>query len=133
MISAGGRLDSIDGTVNSSHGLPTFAVSLALLDADGTALAIIHAARLGERHFATGGQGAHLNGSRISRSASDALRECVVCLDDYAPGANFIPERVATHSTPVPEVMRICTAGSAASDLAWITDSRASGCYSDAE
>lgn len=40
--------DPLDGTTNYVAGLPMFAVSLACLDAEGTALGIVHAPALGE-------------------------------------------------------------------------------------
>jgi myo-inositol-1(or 4)-monophosphatase len=60
--------DPLDGTVNFVHGHPFVCVSLALVDEEGPAVAVVHAPFLREVYHATRGGGAFLNGSRISVS-----------------------------------------------------------------
>lgn len=117
-------LDPIDGTVNFSRGLPTFAISLALLEGSHAIIAITDAPRLDERYHAVLGRGATLNGLPIVARDTQGLNSSIVCLDDYSPGAKHVPERAAIYAAVSPEVMRVRTTGSAALDMAWLAAGR---------
>lgn len=54
-------IDPLDGTVNYVHGHPFACVSVALVDADGPAVGVVHAPFLGEVFHAVRGRGAFLN------------------------------------------------------------------------
>lgn len=117
-------LDPIDGTVNFSRGLPTFAISLTLIDSASAVLALADSPRLRERYMATRGGGGSLNGSPLVASSPDSIGESLVCLDDFAPGGKFVAERAALYTALSPKVMRIRSTGSAALDLAWLAAGR---------
>lgn len=117
-------LDPVDGTVNFSRGLPTFAMSLALLDGASAVVAVTDAPRLDERYNAVLGAGSTLNGRPIRARTSTGIDASIVCLDDYAPGARHIPERAAIYAALAPNVLRVRTTGSAALDLAWLAAGR---------
>ena len=79
-------LDPIDGTANLVHGLPLYAVSLALVQTICPLLGIIDVPMLGQRYWAARNQGAWLDGERIHVSRRDRLADAMVTLGDYAVG-----------------------------------------------
>jgi fructose-1,6-bisphosphatase/inositol monophosphatase family enzyme len=70
-------LDPVDGSTNASRGLPWFATSVCVLDADGPAAALVVNQATGERFDAVRGEGARRNGEPTAptgcRSFGDAL------------------------------------------------------------
>jgi myo-inositol-1(or 4)-monophosphatase len=71
-------VDPLDGTVNYVHGLPSFAVSVAL-QCEGKVLAgVVFDPLLGECYAATAGGGATLNGKSITPSSCTSLGPALV-------------------------------------------------------
>jgi len=64
-------VDPIDGTVNFAHGLPFFAVSIALEDAGAPVVGVVNAPALGWKHYGSLGGGAFSEGGplRVSKVA----------------------------------------------------------------
>ncbi len=62
-------VDPLDGTVNYSHGLPHYSISIGLRHRGQALLGVVHAPSLRETYTAEAGQGARLNGHpiRVSR------------------------------------------------------------------
>jgi myo-inositol-1(or 4)-monophosphatase len=59
-------VDPIDGSTNFFRGLPVFAVSIAFRDASGLRLGVVYDPCRDELFSARSGDGAHLNGKRIT-------------------------------------------------------------------
>jgi myo-inositol-1(or 4)-monophosphatase len=66
-------VDPLDGTVNFSHGLPLFAVSIGLQAAGEPTLGVVHAPAVGWTFVGGPGHGATRNGAVIAPSATAAL------------------------------------------------------------
>ena len=66
-------VDPLDGTVNFSHGLPLFSVSIGLQLPGGPALGVVHAPAVGWTFVGAPGHGATRNGRPIAPSATAAL------------------------------------------------------------
>ena len=66
-------VDPLDGTTNFAHGLPTFAVSIALEDAGVPVIGVVYDPMRDELFVARKGGGATLNGMPIVVSAVDQL------------------------------------------------------------
>jgi myo-inositol-1(or 4)-monophosphatase len=64
-------VDPLDGTTNYAHGLPIFAVSIALERAGEVVLGVVHDPMRGETYVAERGGGATLNGEPIRVSDID--------------------------------------------------------------
>jgi myo-inositol-1(or 4)-monophosphatase len=64
-------VDPLDGTTNYAHGLPIFAVSIALERAGEVVLGVVHDPMRGETYVAERGGGAALNGEPIRVSDTD--------------------------------------------------------------
>ncbi len=71
-------VDPLDGTTNYAHGIPVFAVSIAL-EVDGrTRLGVAYDPNLDECFVAARGGGAWLNGERLSVSETPTLNESLL-------------------------------------------------------
>lgn len=67
-------IDPIDGTANMVHGLPTWAISLGLLQAGRPVAGVVHLPVMGETYAATAGGGAAMNGRPIRAADLERLR-----------------------------------------------------------
>lgn len=74
-------LDPIDGTRNFANGVPHFAVNLALVKSPDVLLGLTYDPVRDELFHAEAGQGATLNGERISVSSTESLEMSVLGFD----------------------------------------------------
>ena len=124
-------LDPIDGTANLVHGLPLYAVSLALVQDDCPLLGIIDVPMLGQRYSAVKDQGSRLNGEHIHVSGGDRLADAMVTVGDYAVGDNADSKnrlRLDVTAQLARQVLRVRMLGSAAIDLAWLAEGKTDAC-----
>ena len=119
--------DPLDGTTNFIHGIPVFAVSVALEDREGLVAGAIHDPLRDETFHAHRGGGARLNGKTIRCSDPAGSHDAVI-----ATGFPFRDlSRLATYLEALESFIR-CTAGirragSAAIDLAYTACGRYDG------
>ncbi|MGH3737108.1 MAG: inositol monophosphatase family protein [Micromonosporaceae bacterium] len=83
-------LDPVDGTANLVHGLPLFAVSLALVDGKRPVFGVIDLPLLGSRYAAVEGQGARVDGQPIQVSNTANLTDAIVTIGAGAQKKNDI-------------------------------------------
>jgi myo-inositol-1(or 4)-monophosphatase len=120
-------IDPLDGTTNYLHGLPQFAVSIALQQKDKLEHAVVYNPWSQELYTASRGQGAQLDGRRIRVSKARTLDGSLIGsgfpfrqnqnLDVYLPMMRHVMENTAG----------IRRAGSAALDLAYVAAGRLDG------
>jgi myo-inositol-1(or 4)-monophosphatase len=129
--SANGRtwiVDPLDGTVNFLYGLRTWAVSIALEDAEGLAAGVIYNPVDGECFSAARGQGAALNGTPIHANGCTELSSALV-----STGFSYEAEQRARQAhillELLPRVRDIRRAGGAALDLAYVAAGRVDAFY----
>src|SRR5690625_3342157 len=133
-------IDPLDGTTNFLHGLPHYAVSIALiahagaritgdqtLNQDTPVIAVVYDPVREEMYTAMYGVGAWLNNTRIQCSPTESLSESLVATGfpfrDFSFEDRYAPIlRDAMHQTR--GVRRF---GSAALDLAWVACGRFDG------
>jgi myo-inositol-1(or 4)-monophosphatase len=124
-------LDPIDGTVNFLHGFPLCAVSLSLCDANTVVAAVIDPPFMGSQYTALLGQGAYADGKRLRVSATSALADALISIDQYAFGDDAerknrlrlrLTERLAH------DAQRVRMLGASAIDLAWTAEGRLDAC-----
>jgi len=127
-------VDPLDGTTNFLHGMPHWAISIALERrlADGTselAAGLVYAPAVDEMFWAEKGGGAFVNERRLRVSARRDLKEAV-----FATGIPFAAvaaqRRLAfarTLGVLMPQVAGIRRFGAAALDLAWVAAGRYDG------
>jgi myo-inositol-1(or 4)-monophosphatase len=124
-------LDPVDGTANYLHGLPLYAVSLALVEAGRPILGAVFLPALDQRYWATEGNGAYRDGNPITVSTTTRLEDAIVSIGDYAVGEGAEAknrERFAVTEALAPRVQRIRMLGSAAIDLCWVASGQLDGC-----
>jgi myo-inositol-1(or 4)-monophosphatase len=121
-------VDPLDGTTNYLHSYPMWAVSIAVEDAAGTALGVVHDPCRDEIFVAHRGWGATLNGqpARVS-DAADPAHSLVATGFSYSPLARAVQARAVDRL--LVGVQDIRRAGSAALDLAWVACGRLDGFY----
>jgi myo-inositol-1(or 4)-monophosphatase len=120
-------VDPLDGTTNFLHGIPQFAISIAL-EREGTIVAgVIYNPATDELFTAERGKGAFLNDERLRVAARHRLSDAVVAcgLPHRGRGdlALFRREFAAVQS----EVAGLRRFGAAALDLAWVAAGRFDG------
>ena len=117
-------VDPLDGTTNFLHGIPLFAISIALVK-DGIAVAgVVFNPVSDELFVAERGRGAFLNDRRLRVAARRELSDCVVCCGIPHRGrgdpALFRKELAAVQA----RVAGIRRTGAAALDLGWVAAGR---------
>ncbi|MCP2305008.1 myo-inositol-1(or 4)-monophosphatase [Actinokineospora globicatena] len=120
-------LDPIDGTSNLVHGVPFYAVSLALVVDERPVVAVIDLPALHMHYSAVSGAGAYSAHGRMSASTTTSLADSFVSLGDYAVGADAEDknrDQLAITTRLADRVERIRMFGSAAIDLAWVAEGR---------
>jgi myo-inositol-1(or 4)-monophosphatase len=120
-------VDPLDGTTNFLHGIPHFAISIALVR-EGTAVAgIVYNPISDDLFIAERGKGAFLNDQRIRVAARKRLHDSVIAcgLPHYGRGDLELGTRET--SAMQTEVAGLRRFGAAALDLAWIAAGRLDG------
>ncbi len=120
-------VDPLDGTINFAHGIPFFAVSIALMEHGTVIGGMIHDPVHEESFWAFRGHGAFLNGDPIQVSTSDRLNRSIVATGFPYDRATSSNNNVAEFSRVVTRVQGIRRGGSAAMDLAYVSCGRIDG------
>ena len=120
-------IDPLDGTTNFLHGIPHWAISVALEDEGQLVAGVVYNPISDETFVAERGKGAFLNDRRLRVSGRRELRDCLL-----ATGAPFLghgdPDRFTRElERLLPLVSGVRRFGSAALDLAWVAAGRYDG------
>ena len=124
-------IDPLDGTTNFIHGIPQFAVSIALAHKGRVEHGVILDPMRDEVFSASRGRGASLNGRRLRVSSLKGLEDAVI-----GTGFPFRTDQ-EKHADAYLAILRdmmintagIRRAGSAALDLAWVAAGRMDGFF----
>jgi myo-inositol-1(or 4)-monophosphatase len=120
-------IDPLDGTTNFLHGIPQFAISVALERAGTLVAGVVYNPANDEMFVAERGKGAFLNDRRIRVSGRRDLSECVIgCgVPHFGRGDH---ERFRAELTVVQaKAAGIRRMGAAALDLCWVAAGRLDG------
>lgn len=112
-------IDPLDGTTNYAMGLPVFSVSIALEHEGTSVLGVVYAPYLEECFYAVRGEGAWLNGKRISCSEKGELSKAVVATGMPYDRNDNPDNNLAEISRMAMLVRGIRRMGSAAVDLSY--------------
>jgi myo-inositol-1(or 4)-monophosphatase len=107
-------IDPIDGTTNFLHGVPHFAISIALRNKSEIISGLIYDPIKNEMFYAEKDNGAFLNNQRIRVSSKKSLNECL-----FASGGK----------KEIKSKLNIRKSGSAALDLAYVASGRFDGYF----
>ena len=121
-------VDPLDGTTNFLYGIPAWAVSIALEDADGSALGVVADPVRGETFTAIRGRGAACNGEPIEVTGEERLDTALVATG-FSYEAQERQAQAALLAEVLPRVRDIRRVGAAALDLCWVATGRLDGYY----
>jgi myo-inositol-1(or 4)-monophosphatase len=118
-------VDPLDGTTNFLHGIPLFAIAIALEREGEIVAAVVYSPIHDELYTAEKGQGAFVNNRRLRVASRRALADCVIATGIPHRGrasshARFLGECRALMS----QVAGVRRTGSASIDLAWVAAGR---------
>jgi myo-inositol-1(or 4)-monophosphatase len=117
-------IDPLDGTVNFTHGVSAFCVSIALKRNDEIICGVIYSPVMKEVFFAEKGKGAYLNGKRISVSKTTDMIRCLA-VTGFPYVFDVHSERIFTNfRNLVRASYGIRRLGSAALDMAYVACGR---------
>jgi myo-inositol-1(or 4)-monophosphatase len=116
-------LDPLDGTQNYVHGVPLFAVSLALEQAGDLLVGCVYNPAQDECFTAQSGAGAYCNGKRLRVSGAVELAEALVAVS--------LPPRLRADSAELADLIKVAVDaqgirrfGSSALNLCWVASGR---------
>jgi len=116
-------VDPLDGTTNFAHGFPIFCTSIGILIDGESRIGVVYDGTRDELFTAVKGEGAFLNGKKITVSSTAILQNALV-----ATGFSYdIEGKVANvdhFKTALSRVQAIRRAGSAAIDLCYVACGR---------
>ena len=107
-------IDPIDGTTNFLHGIPHFAISIALMNKNEIISGLIYDPIKNEMFYAEKDNGAYLNNRRIRVSNKKKINECL-----FATGGQI----------EIESKLNVRKSGSAALDLAYVASGRFDGYF----
>lgn len=121
-------IDPIDGTVNYLYGIPQWAVSIGIEDAEGTVVGVVFDPPKDELWHAVRGQGSMLNGRPLRCSSASTLAQSLV-----ATGFGYDERRRAAQARVLPALLPavrdIRRQGAGALDLCSVAAGRVDAYY----
>ncbi len=120
-------VDSLDGTINFLHGLPHWAVSIALEYKGQIVAGVIYDPTKDEMFLAEKGQGAWLNESRLRVSGRNRMIESIYATGLPFAGHSDLPKTLKDLAQLLPTCAGVRRWGAAALDLAYVAAGRYDG------
>lgn len=120
-------VDPLDGTTNFLHGMPHWAVSIALEFKGEIVAGVIYDPTKDELFAAEKGQGAFVNEARLRVSGRNKMIECVFATGLPFGGREDLPETMQDLAKLLPTCAGVRRWGAAALDLAYVAAGRYDG------
>ncbi|WP_046347850.1 inositol monophosphatase family protein [Sphingomonas changbaiensis] len=121
-------VDPLDGTSNFLHGIPHFAISIAVQEPSGEITSgLVYQPLTDESFWAEKGRGAWLQDQRLRVSSRRTLDEALIATGIPFKGHGDMAQWSRIFGAVAPEVAGIRRFGSAALDLAWVAGGRYDG------
>jgi myo-inositol-1(or 4)-monophosphatase len=124
-------VDPLDGTTNFLHGIPQFAISIALERQGRLSAALVYNPITDELFTAERGAGAFLNDRRLRVASRQSLADAVVATGIPFRGRGDHAAYLKQFAAVMPAVAGIRRFGAAALDLAWVAAGRFDGFWED--
>ena len=123
-------IDPIDGTLNFLHGIPHFAISVALEKKNEVICGVIFDPIKNEMFFAEKEKGAYLNNKRIKVSNRKKLKDCML----FTGGPKFLAKNKDLNFKEYKKISDFLPSpirklGSASLDIAYVASGRADGFF----
>lgn len=113
-------IDPLDGTTNFSSGLPEFCVSIGIQYKNQTIIGVVFAPYLGELFYAVRGEGAFLNGKKISTGNNTDIYKAVVTTGFPVDKDRTTDNNLDNVARVLPLVRGLRRLGSAAVDICYV-------------
>lgn len=120
-------VDPLDGTTNFLHGMPHFAVSIALEHKGEIVSAVVYDPAKDEMFVAEKGEGAYMNEQRLRVSGRHKMIESVFATGIPFGGSKYLPAALQDLARLSPQCSGIRRWGAAALDLAYVAAGRYDG------
>ncbi len=120
-------VDPLDGTTNFLHGLPHWAVSIALEHKGAIIAGVVYDPVKDEMFYAEKGTGAWMNESRIRVSARHRMIECIFATGLPFAGRADLPLTLQDLARLLPSCAGVRRFGAASLDLAYVAAGRYDG------
>ncbi len=120
-------VDPLDGTTNFLHGLPHWAVSVALEHKGQVVAGVIFDAAKDEMYLAEKGEGAFMNETRLRVSGRSKMIESIFATGLPYGGRSDLPETLQDLARLLPACAGVRRWGSAALDMAYVAAGRYDG------
>jgi myo-inositol-1(or 4)-monophosphatase len=120
-------VDPLDGTTNFLHGLPHWAISIALEHKGQIVAGVIFDPTKDEMFFAEKGAGAWMNESRIRASVRNSVADSIYATGIPFAGRGELPATLKDLANLMPACAGVRRFGAAALDLAYVAAGRYDG------
>ena len=122
-------IDPLDGTTNFVHGMPPYAVSIALADGGRPVVGVVYEVTLRECFYAWKGSPAYMNGREIKVSSIAKLENSLIAIGLAHSSNNKIEELLRNMDYFLRNTNGVRRIGSAAADLVYVACGRFDGFY----
>jgi myo-inositol-1(or 4)-monophosphatase len=120
-------IDPLDGTTNYIHGVPNFAVSIAVASGNEVIVGVVFNPMSGERFSAMAGAGAYLNGQRLHVSGNARPDQCLLATGFPFRRKALVDDYLASFRNFFGKVSDARRMGAASIDLAYVAAGRFDG------
>ncbi|WP_373356005.1 inositol monophosphatase family protein [Pseudoroseicyclus sp. CXY001] len=120
-------VDPLDGTTNYLHGLPHWAVSIALEHKGRVVSGVVYDPAKDELFWAERGEGAWMNESRLRVSGRTRMIECIFATGLPFAAKTTLPQSLKDLARILPETAGVRRFGAASLDLAYVAAGRYDG------
>jgi len=122
-------IDPLDGTTNFIHGIPCYAISIALMRNNELVMGVVYEINFDECFYAWEGSKAYLNGNEIHVSATSKLADSMLATGFPYYDYNRMDEYMEVFKHFMKNTHGLRRLGSAATDLAYVACGRFEGFY----
>lgn len=122
-------IDPLDGTTNFIHGLPCFAISIALMRNEELVMGVIYEVNFDECFYAWENSNAYLNGKEICVSKATTLSDSLIATGFPYYDYSRLKEYMDLFQHFMKHTHGLRRLGSAATDLAYVACGRFEGFY----
>lgn len=117
-------IDPLDGTTNFIHGIPTYAISIALYEDNKPVIGVVYEINRGEMFYAYKGGSAYLNGKEIRVSKNPDLKSSLLATGFPYYQFDKQPQYMQLFTEMMQKCHGLRRIGSAAIDLAYVACGR---------